>query len=218
MVHLARRAALLGIPTILTVACLPRVGTDLALLPAVSAMRDDTARFTVTTVSPADVAVFAVMSRRSGWSLRPLQPEDSSGGMPGVRTFVFNRVTRTPQPPVARLPITRYIPTATCASNRTNDRVDSARFYNWGCARGLRAADDVVVFPAGGADSGRPSGYYLVVAATQPRTANQWTMLAESLGVIGTLNQVPARLGHLAFPDDRKTRWAIAIRAISPAR
>jgi hypothetical protein len=199
----------------LAAGCTPRAGNDPAMTPQV--VRHAREQFALLVDSGSDVAVFAVLERRSGWALHLLTPDSASGRAPALRTLTYSMVRPGHPPGGKTIRFVHYVPVRRCIEFRNwADRADSAKFYNWGCFYGVRAVQRSIDFPGTVPDSGRFIGsYYLIAASTSRLTAAQWTELADSTGVVAALIHLPERLGRLAFATDSTTRWAMTVQQIT---
>jgi len=179
-------------------------------------MRDAAGQFAIAVDSGSYVAVFAVLERRSGWSLQLLTPDSESPQSPAPRTVTYSMVTADQRPGGKKVRFVRYVPVRRCTAfqNRINPS-DSAKFYNWGCTSSMRAVYRSSELHGAVADSGSFIGsYYLIAASTSRLTDAQWTALADSTGVVAALIHLPERLGRLAFATDSTTRWAMTVQQI----
>lgn len=198
----------------LAAGCTPRAGNDPAITPQVVRLARE--QFALVVDSGNYVAVFAVLERRSGWSLHLLTPDSARGRSPALRTLTYSMVRPGPPPEGKTLRYVHYVPARRCIEFRNRaDRADSAKFYNWGCSYGARAVQRSIDFPGTVPDSGRFIGSYLIAASTSRLTAEQWTGLADSTGIVAALIHLPERLGRLAFATDSTTRWAMTVQQIA---
>jgi hypothetical protein len=198
----------------LAAGCTPRAGNDPAMTPQV--VRPAREQFALVVDSGSYVAVFAVLERRSGWSLQLLTPDSASGRPPALRTLTYSMVKLGHPAGGKTIRYVHYVPVRRCIEFRNwADRADSAKFYNWGCSYGMRAVPRSIDVPGTVPDSGRFVGSYLIAASTSRLTAEQWTGLADSTGVVAALIHLPERLGRLAFATDSTTRWAMTVQQIT---
>lgn len=211
MSYLTRSAAL-GIPVLVLTACIPRAGTEQSLIPGVTRIAGTPSDFRVVVDSGAYVSVFAVMSRDAGWSLRLLTPDQSGAAAPAARIVTYSLIAPIAPAPGDSVMVPVHVP---CAYRYINlGRSDTTSFLDVDCSTRLGDKQRVIRFPSRHAAEAQPSGYYLIVSSRSSRPASEWSALADSLGVVGILNQVPGKFGRLAFGEPTGRGWAIAVRQV----
>lgn len=193
----------------LAAACAIRAGNDLTLAPKAT-LDTDSSRLTVTAAPAASVAAFLVVRRMGGWRLRPLAPlaaaAPPSAAAP-ARLATYDRPEDTvPAWPSASLaPMYGRISFRDpCAGHWAPPFDRSARRVCDYCRSLSLPSDQPALI-------GTWNAFVLVVASDVARTPDDWAKVADSAGTVRRLQDLPGRVGRLAFTATPGARWMAVV-------
>jgi len=188
-----------------TASCATIAGNDAALTPVV---RNAPSGSSVIAGPGRQVAAFLVVHRVDGWSLQFLGASDSAGALTSsappvpsnepvlvpVRTagaFVADVCDSWSPTTDANGQVTLTLSTTCTTRDLAQLQPDSILEYFPRVPTPWRTVTDVIL-----------------VSTTSPLTARRWNAVADSLGTVSVLLQVPAKLGALAFQGNSSAHWS----------